>query len=94
MPFGLPTHSPNYYPGRRAFDLWPLPVARDWQGDGKTIREFQSGIKEATQGFSEEVKSDAPKPRLPKPRLRRLAKRAGKPVQAGVKFCPECGAAQ
>lgn len=56
---------------------------------GKTIREFQSGIKEATQGFTEEVKTDAAATE-PKP----TCKSCGKPIQAGAKFCAECGAAQ
>ena len=56
---------------------------------GRTIREFQSGIKEATQGFTEEVKTDAPKTAPPP-----VCKTCSKPIQAGVKFCPECGAAQ
>jgi TatA/E family protein of Tat protein translocase len=55
---------------------------------GKTIREFQTGIKEATQGFSEEVKTDA------KPTAPAACKSCGKPLAAGAKFCAECGAAQ
>lgn len=56
---------------------------------GKTIREFQSGIKEASQGFTDEVRTDAPKT---EPSA--TCKSCGKPIQVGVKFCPECGAAQ
>ena len=56
---------------------------------GKTIREFQSGIKEATQGFTEEVKTEPAKTEA-KP----VCKSCGKPIQADAKFCPECGAAQ
>jgi sec-independent protein translocase protein TatA len=52
---------------------------------GKTIREFQTGIKEATQGFTEEVKTEPAKP---------TCQACGKKIPAGVKFCPECGAAQ
>jgi TatA/E family protein of Tat protein translocase len=56
---------------------------------GKTIREFQTGIKEASQGFSEEIKTNAPKPKT-----KLVCKSCNKPIQAGVKFCPECGAVQ
>jgi sec-independent protein translocase protein TatA len=56
---------------------------------GKTIKEFQSGIKDATQGFSEEVKAE---PAKEEPKL--ACKSCGKPIAAGVKFCAECGAAQ
>lgn len=56
---------------------------------GKTIREFQSGIREATQGFTEEVKTETPVTET-KP----TCKSCGKVIPAGVKFCPECGAAQ
>ncbi|MBM3127550.1 MAG: twin-arginine translocase TatA/TatE family subunit [Chloroflexi bacterium] len=57
---------------------------------GKTIREFQTGIKEATQGFSDEVKTDAAKTPAPS-----ACKSCGKPLAAAdAKFCAECGAAQ
>ncbi len=56
---------------------------------GKTIREFQTGIKEATQGFTEEVKTDAAKTEAPP-----ACKKCGKPLAAGAKFCAECGEAQ
>jgi sec-independent protein translocase protein TatA len=56
---------------------------------GKTIREFQTGIKEATQGFTEEVKTDAAKTEAPP-----ACKKCGKPLTTGAKFCAECGEAQ
>ncbi|MCI0474916.1 MAG: zinc ribbon domain-containing protein [Anaerolineales bacterium] len=56
---------------------------------GKTIREFQTGIKEATQGFTEEVKTDVAKTEPPP-----ACKKCGKPLAAGAKFCAECGEAQ
>ncbi|MBM3127549.1 MAG: twin-arginine translocase TatA/TatE family subunit [Chloroflexi bacterium] len=56
---------------------------------GKTIREFQTGIKEATQGFSEEAKTDTAKTEAPP-----ACKSCGKPLTAGAKFCVACGAAQ
>ncbi len=52
---------------------------------GKTIREFQTGIKEATQGFAEEAKTTEPKSTCPN---------CHKPTPVGAKFCTECGAAQ
>lgn len=55
---------------------------------GKTIREFQTGIKEATQGFTEEVSS------TPATEAKPTCKACGKSIPAGAKFCPECGAAQ
>jgi TatA/E family protein of Tat protein translocase len=69
---------------------------------GKTLREFQSATKEATQGFSTEItKSEAPAPApTPAPAPAPVAeakvncKNCGKPILAGAKFCPECGAAQ
>ena len=77
---------------------------------GKTIKEFQSGIKEASEGFSSEVQkpaealkeeppklsnevqksAEALKEEPPKPQC----KSCDKPIQPGMKFCPECGAAQ
>jgi sec-independent protein translocase protein TatA len=58
---------------------------------GKTIREFQSGIKEASQGFTEEVKTEpAPAKEEAKPNC----KSCGKPMAVDAKFCAECGAAQ
>lgn len=55
---------------------------------GKTIREFQSGIKEASQGLSAEITTSAPPASAP------TCKSCGKPLMAGAKFCGECGAAQ
>jgi TatA/E family protein of Tat protein translocase len=58
---------------------------------GRTIKEFQSATKEATQGFTQEVtRSDEVKKEEPK----LTCKNCGKPVPAGAKFCAECGAAQ
>jgi len=57
---------------------------------GKTMREFQAGLKEASQGFTEEIQKTPPQAEPPK----LACKSCGKPIQAGMKFCPECGAAQ
>lgn len=56
---------------------------------GKTIREFQTGIKEATQGFGEEAKTETAKTEAPP-----TCKSCHKPLTAGAKFCVECGASQ
>ena len=60
---------------------------------GKTIREFSSATKEAGQSFSDEVQKSDAKPAEAQPATT-PCKSCGKPVQAGQKFCPECGAAQ
>lgn len=57
---------------------------------GKTINEFRSATKEATQAITEEVQL---KPVEPKPATV-ACKNCGKPVTVGLKFCPECGTAQ
>lgn len=57
---------------------------------GKTLKEFQNATREATQGFTEEVTKPEAKPAEPQP----TCKNCGKPIIAGAKFCPECGAAQ
>lgn len=56
---------------------------------GKTIKEFQAATKEATQGFSQEISK-----REDNTESKPTCKSCGKPIQAGAKFCPECGAAQ
>lgn len=55
---------------------------------GKTIREFQSGVKEASQTMQQEL--DKP----PVVANTHSCKQCGKPVQTDAKFCPICGAAQ
>ncbi len=58
---------------------------------GKTLNEFRSATKEMTQTMQEEVPKPA-EPRKEEPKV--PCKNCSKPMQAGVKFCPECGAAQ
>lgn len=58
---------------------------------GRTIKEFQSATKEATQGFSQEISKPVEEP---KSENTLTCKACGKPIQAGAKFCTECGAAQ
>ena len=58
---------------------------------GKTIKEFQSATKEATQGFTSEItKAEEVK----KEENKVACKNCGKPILVGQKFCPECGTAQ
>ena len=89
MPFGLqPTHLIIILVVALLI-FGPSRLPEIGRAMGKTIREFQSGIKEATTGFTEEAKSDTAKAE-PQP----VCKSCAKPIQAGAKFCPECGAAQ
>ncbi len=60
---------------------------------GKTIREFQSATKEATAGLSEELQKPA-EVKKEEPATTVNCKNCGKPMATGMKFCPECGAAQ
>lgn len=60
---------------------------------GKTLREFQSATKEATQGFSDEVQQKPAEVKKEEPAMV-ACKNCGKSIQAEMKFCPHCGAAQ
>jgi TatA/E family protein of Tat protein translocase len=51
---------------------------------GRTIREFQSGIREASQEFKSTVATES----------NPTCKACGKPILADAKFCTECGTAQ
>jgi sec-independent protein translocase protein TatA len=94
MPFGLqPTHLIIILVVALLI-FGPSKLPEIGKAMGKTIREFQSGIKEASQGFSEEVKSDAAKTEITKAVPQTVCKTCSKPIQVGVKFCPECGAGQ
>jgi sec-independent protein translocase protein TatA len=94
MPFGLqPTHLIIILVVALLI-FGPSRLPEIGKAVGKTIREFQSGIKEASQGFSEEVKPDSTKADTAKTEPQPVCKSCGKPIQAGAKFCPECGAAQ
>lgn len=53
---------------------------------GRTIREFQTGIKEASQALSEEAKSSTT--------TESKCKVCNQPIPAGAKFCTACGASQ
>jgi sec-independent protein translocase protein TatA len=60
---------------------------------GKTLKEFQSATKEATQSFSEEVQQRPAEVKKEEPATV-ACKNCGKSIQAEMKFCPSCGAAQ
>lgn len=58
---------------------------------GKTLREFQDATKEISRGIQEEVqKAEVNREESPQAPCRVC----GKPMQADMKFCPACGAAQ
>ena len=58
---------------------------------GKTLREFQDATKEVSRGIREEVqKAEVNREES----LQAPCKVCGKPIQAGMKFCPACGAGQ
>lgn len=68
---------------------------------GKTLREFQSATKDATQSFTSEInrpETSAPvapvAPALPVAEAKINCKNCGKPIPAESKFCAECGTAQ
>lgn len=60
---------------------------------GKTLKEFQSATKEATETFSEEVQKPVEAKKEEQPSTV-ACKSCGTSIQAGMKFCPNCGAAQ
>lgn len=60
---------------------------------GKTIREFQSATKEATQGLTEELSTKPAEPKKEEPATV-ACKNCGHLNAVGVKFCSNCGAAQ
>ncbi len=58
---------------------------------GSTMREFQNAAREATSGFQEEAK---PSSANREEETRVSCKNCRQPIEMGMKFCPECGAAQ
>ncbi len=91
MPFGLqPTHLILILVvALLVFGPSRLPeIGRSF---GSMLREFGSATKEATQGFSQEI---APAPVRKEEVVTIRCKNCAKPLQPGMKFCPECGAAQ
>ncbi len=106
MPFGLqPTHLIIILVVALLI-FGPSRLPEIGRSFGKMLKEFQSATKEATQGFTDEVSKPVPAqsapaqpaPVQPAPVQPAVAtvncKNCGKPIAAGMKFCPECGAAQ
>jgi sec-independent protein translocase protein TatA len=99
MPFGLqPTHL-IIIAVVALIIFGPSRLPEIGRAFGKTLKEFQSATKEATQGFSEEVTkpvevAKAVEVKKEEPVAQAPCKNCGKPVIVGVKFCPECGTAQ
>lgn len=102
MPFGLqPTHLIIILVVALLI-FGPSRLPEIGRSFGKMLREFQSATKEATQGFTDEVAKPAPVPpaapvqaaEVKTEQVKVNCKNCGKPINAGMKFCPECGAAQ
>jgi len=93
MPFGLqPTHL-LIIAIVALIIFGPSRLPEIGRAMGKTLKEFQSATREATQGFSEEVQKPV-EAMKEEPPAAVACKNCGKPIQPGMKFCPECGAAQ
>lgn len=90
MPFGLqPTHL-IIIAVVALIIFGPSRLPEIGRSIGKTLKEFQAATKEATQSFSDEVQ----KPEIKPAATTSTCKSCSKPIAAGAKFCPECGAAQ
>lgn len=97
MPFGLqPTHLIIILVVALLI-FGPSRLPEIGRSFGKMLREFQSATKETASGFAEEVQKPV-ETRKEEPTAATAAtvtcKNCGKQIQAGKKFCPECGAAQ
>ena len=93
MPFGLqPTHL-IIIAVVALIIFGPSRLPEIGRAVGKTLKEFQAATKEATTGFSEEVQKPL-EVKKEEPVAQVTCKNCSKPINAGVKFCPECGAAQ
>ncbi len=100
MPFGLqPTHL-IIIAIVALIIFGPSRLPEIGRAFGKTLKEFQSATREATQGFSEEVtrpvevKKEEPVAQAAPPVAQTVCKNCGKSINVGLKFCPECGTAQ
>ncbi len=91
MPFGLqPTHLIIILVVALLI-FGPSRLPEIGRSFGTMMREFRSATKEATQSLSE---ASAPTP-APREQVTTIpCKKCGKPIQPGMKFCPECGGAQ
>jgi sec-independent protein translocase protein TatA len=93
MPFGLqPTHL-IIIAIVALIIFGPSRLPEIGRAMGKTLKEFQSATREATQGFSEEVQKPV-EAKKEEPPAMVACKNCGQSIQAGVKFCPNCGTAQ
>jgi sec-independent protein translocase protein TatA len=93
MPFGLqPTHI-IIIAVVALIIFGPSRLPEIGRSLGKTLREFQSATKEATQSFSDEVQQKPAEVKKEEPATV-ACKNCGKSIQAEMKFCPSCGAAQ
>lgn len=97
MPFGLqPTHL-IIIAVVALIIFGPSRLPELGRSVGKTIKEFQSATREATQGLTPEIaKSESPVVSSAAPIVQANAtcKSCDKPIAVGAKFCAECGAAQ
>jgi sec-independent protein translocase protein TatA len=93
MPFGLqPTHL-IIIAVVALIIFGPSRLPEIGRAVGKTLNEFRAATKEMTQTLQEEVTKPA-EVKKEEPVAQVACKNCSKPMQAGVKFCPECGAAQ
>lgn len=93
MPFGLqPTHL-IIIAVVALIIFGPSRLPEIGRAFGKTLREFQSATKEATQSFSDEVQKPV-EAKKEEPVATVACKNCSKPMQAGMKFCPSCGTEQ
>lgn len=90
MPFGLqPTHLIIILVVALLI-FGPSRLPEIGRSFGKMLREFQTATKEATTSFTEEIKPAEVK----KEEAKVACKNCGNMIQPGIKFCPNCGAAQ
>ena len=93
MPFGLqPTHL-IIIAVVALIIFGPSRLPEIGRAVGKTLKEFQAATKEATSGFSEEVQKPL-EVKKEEPVAQVACKNCGKPMNAGMKFCPHCGTEQ
>lgn len=93
MPFGLqPTHL-IIIAVVALIIFGPSRLPEIGRAVGRTLREFQSATKEATQTFSEEVQQKPVEAAKPVQAMM-TCKNCSKSIAAEMKFCPNCGAAQ
>ena len=93
MPFGLqPTHL-IIIAVVALIIFGPSRLPEIGRAFGKTLKEFQSATREATQSFSEEVQKPA-EVKKEEAVATVACKNCSKPMQVGMKFCPHCGTEQ